>query len=515
VIVCLFLSGMRKRVDVLTKAIIPKTASNYDRMTYGGIVPGPDLLAKKRTSAIGSDSDPFLDKTTTSCDENEDKKFDYGIGQIQRVDVAVEDLEDQGYNDAEIEEIKEKEALEFTRGAREEERLEFEAKQRLRRHLIQIKMKKLEKLQQEEAEKQADRNKTITSLTPASALEHVVKIGNSDPYRLFLLPPPLKDKKWSVTENDIRKRVRRLQLLVHPDKHKGHSVRYQKAQDAFKIVREAEATLRDALENSVKVEAEEEDAMRKKRRLDLVEDLERRVNTYNAERQRKEQKYTFVTADGAVEFGPDGEKVLDVSKRPKLQEEMERVRKEDQWSAYMPEEQAEGKGKGYWAWKPMEEEEEEEEEDAYDAADAADDAHASAQNNLGNDFNHMATTTDFNKNGNRDKKEGGEEEEEEENGQWVWVEGTPPPEMPQFGDDDGIGTGWAEAGGESGRAGQVAASHRTGDEEDDGVDVLDDVPDEGARGGLGGAQSARSAPGEDAGGLWSDGHLSFQRVARK
>jgi len=268
-----------------------------------------------------SDEDPWAPKTST--DEEAADQYTMPSGYTAKEDkIDVEGLSK--------EEIKVKEAQrdkDFMMEMRNEARLKLEHKQRLRRRIIAEKMKKLEKIKAEEDEKESDRKKTISSLNATSAVLHVLKIGGKgDPCRIFLLPQPTKDQKWSVTPETISKHFKRLSLLVHPDKHKADPSTRLLAEKAFKILRAMQEKLLNMRKKALKIDEKKVEEERIEQKTAIVNDLNRQIDEYNYQKKKSEAHVSFVDKDGVRTVGgnaPTTAEILEARRRIRYEEELE------------------------------------------------------------------------------------------------------------------------------------------------------------------------------------------------
>jgi len=257
-------------------------------------IANPTKLGTIKTYA---EEDPWADKTTTS----EDDPFQEKTREVLPDGAVLENMEMPKFDDENQEmQFQEEFDAAFQKASWQETRRREEQKMRVRRKIIEDKLRTLEKIEEEEAKQAEDRNKTISSLNSTGAIDHVLKIGeNGDPFRMFLLPPPTKSKGWSVSDKDIIRSFRRLSILVHPDKQKNNPVMYKKATEAFKILRTAQGKLLEFSKNAVKIEPQQQEQEIIRDKKQVLEELARRVDQYEMDQTRNEKNMVFVNEDGA------------------------------------------------------------------------------------------------------------------------------------------------------------------------------------------------------------------------
>mmetsp|Transcript_17594 Transcript_17594/g.26360 ORF Transcript_17594/g.26360 Transcript_17594/m.26360 type:complete len:462 (-) Transcript_17594:112-1497(-) len=362
------LGSMRLGVSILGIPVLPSNLFQKVRDSTGREV--TTYTAPERIKRVDPREDPWNDKTSSDSDKDAEKEVlpDGSIVQELKLPENMQELSYEGFQQA----VSARDQW-FSKAARNEDRVMFETRQRRRRRMIDIKLKELEKVKAEEFEKERDRNKTISSLNGTSALDHVTKLGfDGDPCRLFLLPAPHKGKTWTVTEEMISRQFKRFSLLVHPDKHKKSKRNFKRAQEAFKIIGQAQDKLRELLEKTIRIKREEQEVEILKDKENLVNDLERRVAEYNVEKRRRNPEFTIVGEDGARGFFEGNTKQLNNMEDDRYKEAMERLKFQsnneyievngeqvlEKTQPYSQNERPVGTGdneeEGYWYWAPGE-----------------------------------------------------------------------------------------------------------------------------------------------------------------
>eukprot|EP00466_Bigelowiella_natans_P000428 jgi/Bigna1/84927/estExt_fgenesh1_pg.C_10387 len=134
-------------------------------------IANPTKLGTIKTYA---EEDPWADKTTTS----EDDPFQEKTREVLPDGAVLENMEMPKFDDENQEmQFQEEFDAAFQKASWQETRRREEQKMRVRRKIIEDKLRTLEKIEEEEAKQAEDRNKTISSLNSTGAIDHVLKIG--------------------------------------------------------------------------------------------------------------------------------------------------------------------------------------------------------------------------------------------------------------------------------------------------------------------------------------------------